>query len=75
MKQILKYLRRYFYDGRHRDPENRRADSMVSIVHWPRHLSKRGETTYRKAGAVHWGDWYDEPTGAYQTILPVGMWT
>lgn len=64
--KLLKYLKRYFYDGKHRS--NERADSMAAQIHWGRHQKIRGATEYSKAGATHWGSWYDEPTGPWPLV-------
>lgn len=53
--------------------EHRGYDTAVltEAHNTPRHLLKAKATeqdVYHKQGAHHWGDWYDEPTGAWQVV-------
>lgn len=81
-----KYLRRYLAKpGRHRRD---RAEYFLNTTildmlrNWRRswdhsalHVFVRAASIYARPGAVHWGDWYDEPTAPWAVIGSAPWWT
>lgn len=69
------YIRRYFVKGRRRrnTAEYLLNTTILDIMrgwrrswdHAGQHVLNAAEAVYSKAGALHWGDWYDEPTAPW----------
>lgn len=63
MKKIVQWL-----DARADQFDNWFRRLVAAHRYTPKHHRNRFETKYRKPGAVHYGNWYDEDTALWPVV-------